>query len=233
MKKTVLLLLTILLATPLYSLNQRKQTELTVINILGAKVYEKPTFGSRALLTLPVGQSIITEEKIQSDEKFHIGTGFSLAGMWIKPKGIVGYIFSSDLTDKKVEFKTDVGGHTSMNFLGKLVREEAAEKKVKTPNGEFTKWFEYKYYENGTYTNIAWDGCFEHLSEYINLTLNEVYHQMSSDYAVIKNGDQLLIPEFIEKVKNIIEFGVEGATEDLTIELKEDGSIMVMSYDCT
>lgn len=41
MKKIVLIVLTILLATPLLGQNQRKQTQLTVINILEAKVYKK------------------------------------------------------------------------------------------------------------------------------------------------------------------------------------------------
>lgn len=233
MKKTVLIILTIVLATPLFGQNQRKPTGLKVINILGAKVYEKPTFDSKTLTALPVGENVIIEEQIQSNEKFYIGTGFSFAGKWIKPKGIEGYVFSSDLTDKKVKIGTEEGGQTCLNLLGKLIRKETAEKKVKTPNGEFPKHFEYKYHENGTYTNIAWDGFFDHITEYKKLTLNEVYHQMSSEYVVIMNGDQLLVPEFIEKAENKIKFAVEGATEDLTIELKEEGSIMVTSYDCT
>lgn len=233
MKNTVLIILAILLATPLLSQNQKKRNELTVINMLGAKVYEKPTFNSKTLIDLPVGEKVIIDKHIETNEKFQIGTGFSLVGQWVKPKGIDGFIFSSDLTERDAEIGMDEFDQTYVDLLGKLTKEKAEEKRVKTPGGEFPKYFEYKYFENGTYTYIAWDGCFTHIKEYNSLTINEIYHQMVSDYGIQLNGNEFSIPAFLEKAESKIKFDGKGATQDLTIEFKENGSIVVSSYDCT
>ncbi len=233
MKKTILFIFAILLSTTFSCQNQEKHTELTVINILGAKVYEKPTFDSKTLTILRVGKTIKIDQHIESNEKAEIGKEFPLAGKWIKPKNIDGFIFSSDLTDKDVEIGTDKFGKIFIDLRGKLTDEKTEEKQMETPMGKFPKYFEYKYYESGNYTYIEWDGCFDHIYNYEKLSINEVYHQMVSDYSVLINGNEISIPPFLAKADNIIKFEGKGATQDLTIEHNENGSITVSSYDCT
>tara|TARA_R110002051_G_scaffold290310_2_gene353661 strand:+ start:339 stop:1037 length:699 start_codon:yes stop_codon:yes gene_type:complete len=232
MKNCLTLIFVILFIHSIFGQNPENKTELCVINMLGSKVYEKPTFKSKSLTEFKVGENIIIENIIQTDDQMEIGNGFSLAGNWIKPMNVNGYVFSSDLTDKNVEIGKSKYGQTYINLLGKLTNKKEEEKLIKTENGEFPKYFEYNYYENGTYTYTAWDGCYNHVTEYKNLSLNEVYHQMVSDYGGIMNENELWTPLFLEKSGNFIKFEGEGATEDLKIELK-DGIILVSSYDCT
>jgi hypothetical protein len=233
MKNCIALIITILFFNSLFGQNLEIGTDLCVINMLGAKVYEKPTLESKILTELKVGENIIIENIVQTDEQMKIGNGFSLSGNWIKPMNINGFVFSSDLSNKNVEIGQNKYGQTYINLLGKLTDKKEEKKLVKTDNGEFPKYFEYKYYENGTYTYTAWDGCFDHITEYKNLKLNEVYHQMVSDYGGIMNVNEFWIPIFQEKSGNFIKFEGEGATEDLKIEVKENGKIIVSSYDCT
>jgi hypothetical protein len=233
MKNCLKLIFTILFINSIFGQNPENKTEFCVINMLGAKVYEKPTFQSKMLTELKVGKTIIIEQIIQTDEQIEIGNKFSLSGNWIKPMNVSGFVFSSDLSDKNVEIGRSKYGQTYINLLGELTDKKEEKKLIKTENGEFPKYFEYKYYENGTYTYTAWDGCFDHVTEYKNLTLNEVYHQMVSDYGEIMNENEFWVPIFQEKSENFIKFEGEGATEDLKIELKENGKIIVSSYDCT
>ena len=234
MKRTFILLFTILFSNLILSQNQEKKNELCVINMLGAKVYEKPTFKSKNLTKLSVGESIIIEKQIETNESFIIGNGFALTGKWIKPKNINGFIFSSDLTNKRVEIGISKHGQTYINLLGNLINKKEEKKLIKTENGKFPKYFEYKFYENGNYTYTSWDGCFDHITKYKNLTINEVYHQMISDYGGLMNENEFWIPTFQESsIGNTLKFEGEGATEDLKIEIKENGIIEVSSYDCT
>ena len=223
----------ILLAIPVFGQDQKKKMQSTVINILGANVYEQPTFGSKTLTKLLVGEFITIEKQIPSNERFQIGPGFSIPGNWIKPESIDGYIFSSDLTDKEVDTGLNKFGQHFINLRGKLLSTETEEKQTETPMGNFPKYFEYKYYENGNYTYIEWDGCFDHIYEYKNLSINEVYHQMVSDYSKLINENEISVPSFFEKVDNNMKFEGVGATQDLTFECKENGISVVSSYDCT
>tara|TARA_R100000935_G_scaffold56703_1_gene88963 strand:- start:571 stop:1176 length:606 start_codon:yes stop_codon:yes gene_type:complete len=201
--------------------------------MLGAKVYEKPTFNSKTLTELSIGKTVVIEQSIDTQERLYMGNGFSLKGHWIKPIGINGFVFSSDLTDKKAEIGKSKHGYTFINLLGSLKEKKEDKETIKTDQGDFPKFFEYKYYENGNYTYTSWDGCFDHVTEYKNLSLNEVYHQMVSDYGMMMNGDEFQVPMFKEKAGNTIKFEGEGATQDLQIEIKENGTIVVSSYDCT
>jgi hypothetical protein len=236
MKNCIALIITILFFNSLFGQNLEIGTDLCVINMLGAKVYEKPTLESKILTELKVGENIIIENIVQTDEQMKIGNGFSLSGNWIKPMNINGFVFSSDLSNKNVEIGQNKYGQINVDLKGNLIDEKEEEKKIKTENGVFPKYFEYKYYENGTYTYKSWDGCFDHITEYKNLTISEVYHQMVSDYGINMsdiNGTSFWIPIFKEKSGNFIKFEGEGATQDLKIELKENGNIIVSSYDCT
>jgi hypothetical protein len=236
MKNCIALIITILFFNSLFGQNLEIGTDLCVINMLGAKVYEKPTLESKILTELKVGENIIIENIVQTDEQMKIGNGFSLSGNWIKPMNINGFVFSSDLSNKNVEIGQNKYGQINVDLKGNLIDEKEEEKKIKTENGVFPKYFEYKYYVNGTYTYKSWDGCFDHITEYKNLTISEVYHQMVSDYGINMsdiNGTSFWIPIFKEKSGNFIKFEGEGATQDLKIELKENGNIIVSSYDCT
>lgn len=234
MKNFLKLIFTIVFINSINGQNPENHTELCVINMLGAKVYEKPTFQSKTLTELKVGEIISVEFIIQTDEKMEIGNGFSLSGNWIKPKYINGFIFSSNLSDKNVEIGKNEFGQTYINLLGDITDKKEEKKLIKTENGEFPKYFEYKYYENGTYTYTAWDGCFDHITKYKNLTLNEVYHQMVSDYGGEMSENDFRIPKLKEITGNYLKFNVLlGATEDLKIEIKENGVYIVSSYDCT
>jgi hypothetical protein len=71
---------------------------------------------------------------------------------------------------------------------------------------------------------------------YKNLTLNEVYHQLTVSSLVInetKDGNFIEIPRFIEKKGNEYLFEGEGATQDLKIIVNKDGTFTISSYDCT
>lgn len=233
MRKALLILLSVIITTPLFSQNQKEDAELTVINMLGGKVYENATFDSKTLTSLPVGKIINIDRVVENTEEFQIGEEFSLAGNWIKPKCIDGFIFSSDLTAKEVEIRTNKHGQIYIDLRGKLKSEATEEKQIETPMGTFPKFFEYKYYENVNYTYTGFDGCFDHIYEYKNLSVNEVYHQMVSDYGLLMNENEFKIPAFSEKTDHKIKFNADGATQDLAIESKENGSIIVSSYDCT
>lgn len=232
MKKPICIILTLFLLNFSIGQNQQSKNELCVINILGAKVYEKPTFDSEVLTELEVGKTLTIEKSIQTKERFRIAENFSLSGNWLKPNGINGFVFSSDLTDKKADVGPNEYGQINVNLRGKLLDEKSERKQIKTENGVFPEDLEYKYYENETYTCTISDGCFNHVSEYKNLTLSEVYHQMVSDYGGYMNENKFWVPIFQVKEGNIIKFEGEGATQDLKIEIKENGTIVVSSYDC-
>lgn len=234
MKKTTNIIFILLLVNITLGQNLKEKNSLCVINIHGAKVYAKPNFDSKILTELPVGTNIITEKSINSQENLKIGKGFYLSGKWIKPTKIHGFVFSSDLTDKKVKIETNNHGRTVINLLGELKDQKEEKKPIKTENGTFPKYFEYKYYENGTYTYTAFDGCFNHLTEYKNLTLTEVYHQMISDYSAYSSETKKYwIPEPESIQENIIRFFEIGATQNLKIEIRKNGTIVISSYDCT
>jgi hypothetical protein len=233
MKNQFAVIITLLFLNFAFGQNGENNNGLYVINMLGAKVYEKPTFDSKTLTELPIGKNLIVEKSIETKEQFRIGENFSLPGKWIKPNGINGFVFSSDLTDKKAKVSKNEYGQINLNLKGKLNSEKKEEKLIKTENGEFPKFVEYRYYENGTYTYTSWDGCFDHVTEYKNLTLSEVYHQMVSDYYGLMGDSETWIPIFQGKEGNIIKFEGEGATNDLQIEINADGIIKVSSYDCT
>ena len=223
-KKTALIVLAILLATSLFGQIDLEEKELKVINMLRAKVYEKPTFESRTLKDLSLGETVMVDEEIDTHEEYFIGTGFSLPGNWIKPKGMDGYIFSSDLTNKKMELGWDKWGEPWIDLFGELMKEEVEGKRAKTPDGESSKQFTYSYYENGTQTHIVEGNRVQFINKYKNLSINEVYHQLVSDIGFL-SGEGYVIPEFLEKAEHKIMFG--GRTEEVTMELNEDESITV------
>ncbi len=228
------ILVTILSIFLFWNQSQKVSVDLHVINSMGATVFEAPTFESGIIDRLTLGQKIEVEKSIPTTEIYYLGSDWGLEGNWIKAKGINGYIFSSDLTDKEVEFTLDNFEETKFDLKGKLVDQKEEEKKIKNQGGEFPIHLTYEFYENGTYSRKFFDGCFDHLTEYKNLSLNEIYHQMINDYSQLTTSLEFSGPVFTEKSGNIIRFQVkDGPTEDLKIEIKENGIIEVSSYDCT
>ncbi|MGM0634929.1 MAG: hypothetical protein ACQESK_02600 [Bacteroidota bacterium] len=230
------IILTLLIASNSFCISQITEKELCAINLLGAKVYEKPNFNSKILTELQVGKIIKIEKSTDLKDSLKISENFSLKGVWYKAKTMDGFIFSSDFTAKNIEVEKTKHALTRINILGKLLDEKTEEETVKTENGKFPKHYKYKYYENATYISTAFDGCFDHLTNYKNLTLNEVYHQMLSDYAAVSQtieGKKIRVPEFKEKSGNIIKFEGGGATQDLQIKIIDNKKIEVSSYDCT
>jgi len=236
MKKFFGIILILLIATDSFSQYHDSVKELYAINLLGAKVYEKPTFDSEILSVLKSGEKIKIEKSIDTKDSFMIGEGFSLEGVWIKPLGNEGFVFSSDFTNKKPEFKTNEYGQTFINLLGKLEDEKSGEELINTERGEFPKYHEFKNHENGTYSLTIWDGCFDHVTEYKKLTIGEVYHQMVSDYTEnfqTSDGNTLCVPVFKERSGKTIKFKSDTAAHDLQIEILDNGMFGVSSYDCT
>lgn len=206
--------------------------EFFVINMEGAKVYEKPSFDSNPFFELKVGSKITSEHIIETNEEMKIDSHFSLSGNWVKPVGTSGYIFSSDLTSKNVEIVKSESGYIDVNLIGELISTKEEEKLIKTENGEYPQYLKYKYYKNATYKTSSWDGCNDYIIEYSNLSLNEVYHQMNSDYGVYL--DEFYAPELVKRNGNFLNFYVEiGAIEDLKLEIKENDVFIVSFYACT
>ena len=56
---------------------------------------------------------------------------------------------------------------------------------------------------------------------------------MVSDYGMVMSDNIFWVPIFQEKSDNMIKFQGEGATQELKIEIEENGQITVSSYDCT
>lgn len=233
-KRLVFLFLTFIVNTT-FSQNKMHLSEWYVINKFGAKVYEQTSLKSKVVTVLKVGAVLNVESFLETKDVYKIKDDFLLKGKWVKTKvkGINGFIFSSDLTNQKLEFKKGKDGQTDINLLGNLISEKSYKVNIKTKNGVFPKLIKVKIFKNGTVTETAWDGCFNHKTEYRKLKFNEVYHQMVNDYGVLEDKNKFLIPVFNGKSDNVFKFSVElGATEDLKLEVKENELIVVSSYDC-
>ncbi len=212
---------------------QHNEKKFVVLNIFGAKVYNKPTFKSQVISQIPRGKSIIAYEIIKTEDKFYIGTNFELSGSWVKLSN-GGFVFSSDLTDKKCIVKRGKRG-VEISLLGKLLNKKQQKEFVETKLGKFPKYIECEYYENGSYKQEVFDGCFEHTTTYKGLTLGEVYHTLGIvNYGQVSQESTTVIsiPKFKERRKDTFYFEEFDAAQDIKIELKGNGIIVVSSYDC-
>lgn len=233
MKKVILLLAAIVLTLPLYSQDGGQRELAVIINMEGAAVYEHPGFDSQQQALIPTGAILVVEERIGTQEKLKLGEGFALTGEWVKPVGTEGYIFSSDLSSKRVSTGRNESGQPFIDLLGSLTREERKEELVATPAGEFPKVVVQRFYENGTQSLTYWDGCVDEVAEYRGLALNEVYHQLVSDHGLFMGDGSYEIPLFTEKVGNEWRFeNPLGPTQGIVITLQEDGALVVSAYSC-
>ncbi|WP_196893600.1 hypothetical protein [Aureivirga marina] len=234
MKKKLAFIIAFLLVNIQICLSQKINEELFVINLKGAKIYEKPTFDSKTVSVLELGKPIIVEKVIETKEEFKIGKGFSLKGKWIKSKRLKGYVFSSDFSLIEPKISITHGRLKSIDLKGEELKVEKEEKMIEAVDGtKYKKEFEYTFYTNATYVYSTLDGCFDHETRYKNLKLNEVYHQMLSDYRMALESSDFILPNFLKKTNNRVDFNSEGGANELHILLLKNGEIIVASYDCT
>jgi len=200
------------------------------INVLGTKVYSEPSFTSKVKTKYKVGKIFISNKIIETTEKYHIAKGFELRGNWIGIKGMNGFVFSSDLSNKKPSFYES--GHISPNALGKKIDKKVIPREFKIEDKKYIINDNITIYENGTHLTNSFDGCFDDIYTIKNVTLAEVYHQLISQNLSIGESE-IWAPKFHKKENNEILFIGEGATQDLKIIIKIDGSFIISSYSCT
>ena len=216
---------------------ENKKSVFYVINVLGAELYEKPSLDSKVIEKIKVGKNVIAKEIFKTGgQSKKIGNDFYLAGSFIKiQKGKnKGFVFTSDLTTIKPIFREIQKGIIIPDIDGKEKNKRTKKRIVKYNNKEYEIEDEITEYENVTYTYTAFDGCFNHTYLYKNLTLSEIYHQLTVNCVVINETDMKIeIPRFIKKNGNEYLFEGEGATESLKIIDNKDGTFTISSYDCT
>lgn len=238
MKKLLLTVIILLHFTSCDAQKSNLENDFYVINVLGAELYEKPSLNSKVLLKIKVGEKLIAKEIIKTEQSKIIGKGFSFSGNFIKIhyKSYTGYIFSSDLTKIKPSIKVDYDGILVADIMG-IEKGKRIEKRYEKFDGkEYEIEDEITEYENGSYTYTAFDGCFDHVYIFKNMTLNEVYHQLINLYffaGQTENGRQIEIPKFFKKTINEYYFNSIDATQDLKLIDNQDGRFTISSYDCT
>ena len=102
MRDTFYTLFLVFQLTICHGQNQENPTEFCVINLLGAELYEDPSFESRILYKLKIGDKLTSKTIISTNDTKMVGPNFNLGGDWIKTNvsGFNGFVFSSDLTKK-------------------------------------------------------------------------------------------------------------------------------------
>ncbi len=237
MKKT-LLLLTLIFGIIACASGQNKNDDNTfyVINVLGAELYEKPSLDSKVIEKIKVGKKIIADEILKTGQSKKNGNDFYLGGSFVKvqSESINGFVFTSDLTRIKPLLRNFHKDIIVPDIAGKEKNKRTEKRIEKFDNKEYEIEDEITEYENVTYTYTAFQGCFDHIYLYKNLTLSEVYHQLPVHQVVINETDMKIeIPRFIDKKGNEYLFDGRGATEGLKIIENLDGTFTVSSYDCT
>jgi hypothetical protein len=161
---------------------------------------------SKVIEKIKVGEKIIAEEILKTGQSKKMGNKFYLSGSFIKfqSESIKGFVFSSDLTKIKPLLTEYQKGIIVPDVNGKQESKRIEKRTEKFDNKEYEIEEEIIEFENVTYTYTAFDGCFDHVYVYKNLTLNEVYHQLIVNSLVInetKDGNFIAIPSFIKKSK--------------------------------
>ena len=216
--------------------NTNDKNTFYVINVLGAELYEQPSLDSKVIKNIKVGEKIIAKEILKTRQSKKIGKELYLAGNFIRiqNESFNGFVFTSDLTKIKPSLSEIYEGIMVPDIQGKEKNKKTVKRIEKFDNKEYEIEDEITEFENVKYTYTAFDGCFNHIYLYRNLTLSEVYHQLTVHQIVINETDKKIeLPKFIEKKGNEYLFEGEGATQDLKIINNKDGTFTVSSYDCT
>lgn len=224
--------------TSRYSLQEKRdENSYYVINISGANLYKKPSLDSEIIKNIRVGEKIVANRILKTEQPIHIGVEFQLQGGFIEVKNQVysGFIHSSDLTRFKPQLEEILDGIIIPDFKGK-VKSKTSEKKIETFNNkEYEVKVEITTYENVIHTYTDLNECLENTYLYKDMTLNEVYHQLpvhNPNIDITSKGSVILMPEFIEKKRNKYFFSGIGITRYTTIVKNLDGQYLISSLDC-
>ena len=216
---------------------KRDENSYYVINIFGANLYEKPSLDSEIIKNIRVGEKIVANRILKTEQPIHIGVEFQLQGGFIEVKNQVysGFIHSSDLTRFKPQLEEILDGIIIPDFKGK-VKSKTSENKIETFNNkEYEVEVEITTYENVIHTYTDLNECLENTYLYKDMTLNEVYHQLpvyNPNIDITSKGSVILMPEFIEKKRNKYFFRGIGITRYTTIVKNLDGQYLISSLDC-
>lgn len=216
---------------------KRDENSYYVINIFGANLYEKPSLDSEIIKNIRVGEKIVANRILKTEQPIHIGVEFQLQGGFIEVKNQVysGFIHSSDLTRFKPQLEEILDGIIIPDFKGK-VKSKTSENKIETFNNkEYEVEVEITTYENVIHTYTDLNECLENTYLYKDMTLNEVYHQLpvhNPNIDITSKGSLILMPEFIEKKRNKYFFRGIGITRYTTIVKNLDGQYLISSLDC-
>lgn len=214
-----------------------QEKSLTVLNILGASVYAEPSFESQKIIHLDFGEEIRGVEKESKSAVQNFENAIGLEGIWFQVlfgDFDTGYIFSTEVTEKKISFSENEYGIRTWEVLG-LELTKNNETKMVTVDG---KDFPYKLvtieYENGIYTVEIFDGCFDHKYRLQNFTSSEAFHAVNHLYFEStgqKNSHQI-IPRILESGKDKWLFEGYPPTSDLTLTNLGQNQFLIESYDC-
>lgn len=102
-----------------------------------------------------------------------------MTGSWIKTEvlGFTGFVFSADLTKLKPEITTNEFGQTFIELLGNKISERTEKRNQSYDGTNYVIEDEITVFENGIKLYWTFDSCFNHITKYKNLKINEVYHQ--------------------------------------------------------
>ncbi|MGJ8549377.1 MULTISPECIES: hypothetical protein [Winogradskyella] len=208
-----------------------------VINIFGAKLYEKPSLGSKLIKRIAVGKRIVAEKIIETKQSLHIGEGFQLQGDFIKVKNQVcsGFIHSSDLTTFRPQLESIYDGIMIPNFKGKIIHKTTDKRIEKFNDKPFEIEEEIATYDHIIHTYTDFNDCFENTYLYKHMTLHEVYQQLpvhNPNIDITSKGNFILMPEFIEKKDNKYIFKGIGITRSIAIIKNQDGLFLIELLDC-
>jgi len=220
----------------LFTIESNATEKFYTINVLGTELHKEPTFSSQVLFKINVGSEIEAIKILDGKEKRIIGEGFALEGNWINTKinGYTGYIFSAETSAKKPEIISRQKEGNKILLFGRKIDVKSHNEKRKIGSGKNADYKEeITKYEFCTYKWSSMDGCFDHCYTSKSLTINEVYYQFISLYAIFSSYG-IRVPEFSKREGNILRFSLEmGASTDLKIVIGEKRSFEISSSDCT
>lgn len=208
------------------------------INLAGTAVYRQPSFRAAVRQRLPVGRAIRVAGVRASPDTRTIGPGLALPGDWLQVdlNGTPGYVFSSDVTARRPQVLRDPAGWSYVSLLGAEGRHRTTQQPGVSNHPDDKAEVTTTQYANGTYTYTAYDGCFDHVYVFTNLTLAEAYHQLMNSHSNYENG-ALRQPRLRARKGREILFEngeVAGdASQDLKLVIRPDKRIELRSYDCT
>lgn len=214
-------------------------------------VYLEPDIASNKITKLNYGTEVtILEELKNVPAQFKVETSdpfegeYFLNGHWIEidVQGLRGFVFSGEVINFPPHIQTSWGRYRrtpeQYNDFGWNVKVEEEKEPIKIKENTYYNHVEKTFFPDGSYViDEAFDGCFHHQYYFKGKKINQVYFLLKAEYASQHqgiNGTVYSFPKLIMASENRFEFenGFE-ASQDIHIEIKEDGKIFFGSYDCT